>query len=89
MEAVLVRLLASVLFGVLPVVVLFASGPPQHGSWWYPNPDRWDYPLQLRLYAILDANTPSQPAERWFVRVIASAVLVGTLACVWSQQPCK
>jgi hypothetical protein len=77
MGDVLVRLLASVLFGAIPAAILFATGPPKHGSW-------WDYPLKLRLYAILDANTPSQPAERWFVRVIASIVLIVTWACLWS-----
>jgi hypothetical protein len=84
MGDVLVRLLASVLFGAIPAAILFATGPPKHGSWWYPDPNRWDYPLKLRLYAILDANTPSQPAERWFVRVIASIVLIVTWACLWS-----
>jgi hypothetical protein len=88
-EHVLVKLLATVLFGTLPVVILFASGPPRHGSWWYPNPERWDYALKLRLYPILDANTPPQPAARWFVRVIAFAVLVGTLACIWCQRSCR
>jgi len=83
MEGVLVRLLASVLFVTLPMVILFASGPPDHGSWWYPNPDRWDYPFKLRLFAILDANTPSQPAARWFVRTIALAVLFVGLTCIW------
>jgi hypothetical protein len=83
MAEVLMKLLASLLFGTLPVVVLFAKGPPDHGSWWYPNPDRWDYPLKLRLYAFLDANTPSHPVARWFVRVIASAILVCTLVCIW------
>jgi hypothetical protein len=89
MEDVLARLLASVLFGTLPVVVLFASGPPRHGSWWYPNPDRWDYPFKLRLYAILDANTPARAAARWLVRLIALAVLTCTLACIWLQPPCR
>jgi hypothetical protein len=88
MEDVLWKLLASVLLGILFVAVLFASGPSQHGNWWYPNPERWDYPFKLRLYTLLDANTPSQPAARWFLRVIASAVLGCTLACIWCQQPC-
>ena len=77
------KLLVSFLFGTIPFILLFASGPPQHGSWWYPNPKRWDYGFKLLLYAILDANTPAEPAGRWFVRGVAVIVLVMVLGMIW------
>jgi hypothetical protein len=89
MAVVLAKSVASVLFGAILLVALLASGPPEHGSWWYPNPDRWDYCFKLQLYAMLDANTPSHPAERWFVRGVAPTVLVGTLAGIWLLPPCQ
>jgi hypothetical protein len=89
MAVVLAKIVASVLFGAIPLAMLLASEPPKHGSWWYPNPDRWDYYLKLQLYVMLDVNTPSHPAERWFVRAITAAVLAGTLTVIWLLPPCQ
>jgi hypothetical protein len=88
---VVVFLLGAAIFCAFPAALLFVSGPPEHGSWWYPNPDRWDYGFKLLLYAALDANTPRQPGARWFVRVTALLVLAGILACLggaifWPQR---
>ena len=85
MDWIPAKLMATLLYGTLPVVVLVAKGPLRHGSWWYPNPERRDYPFKLRLYAILDVNTPSQPPARWFVRLITLTVLIGGLPCIWGQ----
>jgi hypothetical protein len=64
--------------------ILIAKRPPTHGSWWYPRPGRWDYGWKLVLYAMVDANTPSDPAAQWFVRGVAIIVLLAYLV-VWSQ----
>jgi hypothetical protein len=86
---ILVRVLASVVFGAIPFALLFATGPPRHGSWWYPNPDRWDCGFKVLLYAFIDANTPSRPVDRWFVGVVVSLVLGGILAGIWLQPLCR
>ncbi len=83
MTNLLERLLLTVISGALPVLILLQAGPPKHESGWYPNPARWDYFFKMVLYAILDSNTPSQPAARWFVRVIALIILVSFLGCIW------
>jgi len=40
------------------------------------------------LYAFIDANTPSQPVARWFVRVVLLLILGGILAAIWLQPLC-
>jgi hypothetical protein len=88
-DIIAAKVLLSAAWSVFPFIVMFASGPPRHESWWYPNPDRWHYRPKLILYAVLDANTPSDPAARWFVRVIAVGVLVGGVVTIWLWQPCS
>jgi len=70
-----------------PAVILAASGPPNHESWWYPNPERWDYPIKLRLYAVLDTNLgpENQPVQKWFAKTVAAIIVVMICAAVWSN----
>src|SRR5262245_19019635 len=83
------KLMLSVVFVAIPVAILIAGEPPKHGSWWYPNPSRWDYRFKLWWYAVLDANAPRRPSARRLVRVIVVLIVVGTLAGIWLPSPHK
>ncbi len=65
------------------VALLLGVGPPVHGSWWYPDPGRWDYQIKLSLYAILDANAPTSARALRFSRAMTAAVLAVMLAIIW------
>jgi hypothetical protein len=86
---ILVKLVASVVCGAIPFGLLFVTCPPTHGDWLYPNPGRWDYHLKLLWYAVVASNTPSQPAARWFARVIVCLVIGGMLTCIWLLPSCR
>ncbi len=76
-------LLFALVLCAIPTVVALGIGPPERGSWWYPDPDRWDYRLKLRLYATwMPAEWVKQPGG-WIIRLIALIILAGTLWCIW------
>lgn len=89
MTDIISNVLFTLLIVPIPLVIMLGPGPAQHGSWWYPNPDRWDYPFKLRIYAIMDLSTPKDPIGRWVVRGIAIVILVVSLALTWIGHPGK
>ena len=75
----LVFFLYFAFFVGITISLIFTNSPPKQSSWWYPDPDRWDYGFKLLAYAIIDANVPRQPEARLFVRIIATLLLVAIL----------
>lgn len=74
-----------------PAIILFSTEPPSHGSRWYPDPARWDYPIKLRLYAMMVANfgPDDQPLiARLLVKTAAATIMVMIGAALWLAIPC-
>lgn len=89
MEDILSKVVITLLTVPIPLVILLGRGPARHNSWWYPNPDRSDYPFKLWLYAMMDIGFLKDPIGRWFVRGIAFVLLVVPLIFTWIWQPDK
>ena len=47
---VIVKIVATLVLGWIPLLLLVLSGPPERGSRWYPDPDRWDYSFLLPVF---------------------------------------
>jgi hypothetical protein len=79
------KLIATAQFGALPAALFLASGPPNPGSWWYPDPRRLDYVFKLYLYAMLESNLPRRRIGRLAVRSFAVALFVISMYEVWDK----
>jgi hypothetical protein len=86
-SGIIAKVALTAVLCALPIVTLVASGPPGHDSWWYPNPERRDYPIKLRLYAILDATFGPEdpPLQKWFAKTVATIVVAMICVAIWSN----
>lgn len=81
---VIVKIVATLVLGWIPLLLLVLSGPPERGSRWYPDPDRWDYSFLLPVYALLDTNLRDAPLlMRIFAKSIALVILATMISIIW------